>query len=82
LKLAISDAGNFKTEQLSKILHEENRAKKGANDKAEEPPVRYKPGKGYKSSVISNEQELNDYLTKVKDDMEKILKDGKKIILE
>jgi hypothetical protein len=40
------------------------------------------PGKGYKSSVISNEQELNDYLTRVKDDMEKILNDGKKIILE
>jgi hypothetical protein len=36
------------------------------------------PGKGYKSSVISNEQELNDYLTRVKDDMEKILNDGKK----
>jgi len=82
LKLAINDAGNFKTEQLSKILHEENRAKKGSHDKVEEPPVRYKPGKGYKTSVISNEEELNDYLSKVKDDMEKILKDGKKIILE
>jgi hypothetical protein len=82
LKLAINDAGSFKTEQLQKILQEENRAKRGTNDKAEEPPVRYKPGKGYKTSVISNEEELNDYLSKVKGDMEKILKDGKKIILE
>jgi hypothetical protein len=82
LKLAINDAGNFKTEQLSKILYEENRAKKGTNDKTQEPPIRYKPGKGYKTSVISNEQELNDFLSKLKDDMEKILRDGKKIILE
>ncbi|MDD4108420.1 MAG: hypothetical protein PHH93_06860 [Prolixibacteraceae bacterium] len=79
LKLAINDAGNFKTEQLSKILYEGNRAKKGTNDKTQEPPIRYKPGKGYKTSVISNEEELNDFLSKLKDDMEKILRDDKKL---
>ncbi len=52
LKLAISDAGNFKTEQLSNILHEANRAKKGTNDKVEEPPARYKPGKGIANMII------------------------------
>jgi len=82
LRLAIKDAGSFKTQQIQSILHEEFRSKEGTEGKAEDPPVSYKPGKHYSTSVISNEQELNDFLSTLKEDMEKLLKDGKRIILE
>lgn len=80
LRLAIKDAGSFKSQQLDTILKEVNRQQ--GNDKAEEPPVHYKPGGNNKFSVISNQQELDEYLAEVRNEMEKILKENKKIILE
>jgi len=81
LRLTIKDAGSFKSKQLENIIAEANR-KKGPNTTAEEPPVKYKPGRGSKFSIISNQNELDEYLTGVRTDMEKILKENKKIILE
>jgi len=65
---------------LDAILKEVNRQQ--GNDKAEEPPVHYKPGGNNKFFIISNQQELDKYLTEVRSEMEKILKENKKIILE
>ncbi len=81
LRLAIKEAGSFKSLQLEKIIAEVNR-RKGPESKAEEPPVKYKPGKSSKFSIISTQQELDEYLAGLRADMEKMLKEKKKIILE
>ena len=80
LRLVIKDAGSFKSLQLGKIIAEVNR-KKGP-DVVEDKTETYKPGSGSKHSIISNQKELDEYLADVRADMEKILKENKKIILE
>ncbi len=51
LRLTIKKAESFKSKQLENIIAEANR-KKGPNTKAEEPPVKFKPGRGSKFSII------------------------------
>jgi len=80
LRLAIKEAGSFKSQQLDIIISEAS--KKQGTDIVEEPPVHYKPGGISKFSIISNQKELNAYLSEVRSEMENILKEKKKIILE
>ena len=83
LKLAISNVNNFRTGELEKIFREsEKRKTPDGGREIKEPTVRYKPGKSAKFNVISNESELEEYLQALREDMVKILKDKKKIILE
>ncbi len=80
LRLAIRDAGSFKSKQLENIIAEVTR-KKGP-DVVEERPVTYKPGGSSRFSIISNQNELDEYLAGLRVDMEKILSQNKKIIIE
>lgn len=73
-------AEGFKTQQNGNILKEANRKKAPANGgRVEEPPVTYKPGKGSKYSVIAKQNELEAYLKDVRNKMEKIVKENKKV---
>jgi len=59
------------------IIAEANR-KKDSEGKAEEPPVKYKPGGKSKFAIMSTQHELDE----LRADMERMLKEKKKIILE
>jgi hypothetical protein len=80
LRLAIKDAGSFKSQQLDIIITEAGK-KQGTNI-AEEPQVHHKPGGNNKFSIISSQNELDEYLSEIRSEMERILKENKKIILE
>ncbi|MBW8331141.1 MAG: BREX system P-loop protein BrxC [Prolixibacteraceae bacterium] len=84
LKLAISNADSFRSRELAKIIKASEPARKPPEPgkKAEEPTTKYKPGRAGKFHVISSEAEVDEYLLAVREDMVKILKDKKKIILE
>lgn len=83
LRLAISQADSFRTGELQKILQEVERKKRTSGGPvAEDKFYKYKPGNATKNHIISNEDELDQYLTKLRGEMLKILKENKKIILE
>ena len=83
LKLAISNADHFRSGEIAKIIKAaEPKKAPEPGKKAEEPTTKYKPGKAGKFHVISSESEMDEYLQAVREDMIKILKDKKKIILE
>ncbi|HZL11858.1 MAG TPA: BREX system P-loop protein BrxC [Prolixibacteraceae bacterium] len=83
LKLAISNADSFRSKEIAKIIKAaEPKKTHEPGKKAEEPTANYKPGRAGKFHVISNEGEMDEYLQSLREDMVKILKDKKKIILE
>ena len=83
LKLAISNADHFRSGEIAKIIKAaEPKKAPEPGKKAEEPTTKYKPGRAGKFHVISSEAEMDEYLQAVREDMVKILKNKKKIILE
>jgi hypothetical protein len=83
LKLAISNADHFRSGEIAKIIQaSEPKKVTEPGKKVEDPTAKYKPGRAGKFHVISNETEMEEYLQAVREDMVKILKDKKKIILE
>ena len=84
LKLAISNCDHFRSAEIAKIIKasEPTRKPPEPGQKAEEPTTKYKPGRAGKIHVISTEAEMEEYLQALREDMLKILKNKKKIILE
>jgi len=83
LKLTISNADHFRSGEIAKIIKaSEPVIIQVPGTTVKEPTAKYKPGKAGTFHVISNETEMEEYLQAVREDMVKILKDKKKIILE
>ena len=83
LKLAVSNAGNFRSGEIAKIVKAAEPVVKTEKGKVvQEPTINYKPGSAGRFHVISTEVEMEEYLNALRMDMIKILKDKKKIILE
>jgi hypothetical protein len=83
LKLAISNADHFRSGEIAKIIKVSEAEKVPEPGRVvQEPSAKYKPGKAGSFHVISNETEMEEYLKALRQDMLKILKEKKKIILE
>jgi len=82
IKLKVSEAPQFKAEQISLIISAVKKPDPGP-DGDPPPPVR-EPKEFYISklaTIITNEEEMETYLAKAKEKMLKLLKDNKTIII-